>query len=150
MTISCRILLGMRNISYKVVKKIKTHTLRSITFLSCRFWNNVENCDTVRQASDDNIIRYMCVACWITKATNTLSILIAFSVAQTVTLMRLNIRLYVHCFILFSTLYAPPGLTLKTCAFSSQSESMVSYNSQITMIISLKSFNRLHFVTEVQ
>jgi hypothetical protein len=27
---------------------------------------------------------------------------------------------------------------------------MVSYNSQITMIISLKSFNRLHFVIEMQ
>jgi len=70
--------------------------------------------------------------------------------AQTVALIRLNIRLYVLRFMLFITLYVPPGLTLKTCAFSSHSIFMVSYNLQKTMIISLKSFNRLHFVMEMQ
>jgi len=37
----------MRNISDKVVEKIKTHILGSITFLreSCRLWDNVgKNC----------------------------------------------------------------------------------------------------------
>jgi hypothetical protein len=41
----------------------------------------VEKYDTARQATDDNIIRRMRFACWVTKATNTHSeyvILIAF------------------------------------------------------------------------
>jgi hypothetical protein len=41
----------------------------------------VEKYDRARQATDDNIIRRMRIACWITKATNTYSehvILIAF------------------------------------------------------------------------
>jgi hypothetical protein len=41
----------------------------------------VEKYGTARQATDDNIIRRMCVACWITKATYTHSeyiIVIAF------------------------------------------------------------------------
>ena len=67
----------------KVVQKIKTHILCSITFSrkSCRLWDNVEKYGTARQATDDNIIRRMRFACWITKATDTHSecvILIAF------------------------------------------------------------------------
>jgi hypothetical protein len=31
----------------------------------------VEQCGTARQATDDNIIRRMLFACWITKATDT-------------------------------------------------------------------------------
>jgi hypothetical protein len=41
----------------------------------------VEKCDTARQVTDDNIIRRMRFACWITKATDTHSeyaILMAF------------------------------------------------------------------------
>jgi len=59
----------------EVVKKIEIHTciLCSITFFrkSCRLWDSVEKYTTARQATDDNIIRRMFVACWITKATNT-------------------------------------------------------------------------------
>jgi hypothetical protein len=56
----------------KVVEKIKTHILYSITFFrkSFRLWDNVEKCRD-RQATDDNIIRRMRFACWITKATDT-------------------------------------------------------------------------------
>jgi hypothetical protein len=59
----------------KVVEKIKTRILCSITFFrkSCRGRD--------RQATDDNIIRRMRFACWITKAIDTHSeyvILIAF------------------------------------------------------------------------
>jgi hypothetical protein len=51
----------------------------------CCLWDNVEKYGTARQATDDNIIWHMCIACWITKATNTHSkyvILIAFPLWQ--------------------------------------------------------------------
>jgi hypothetical protein len=71
----------------KVVQKIKTHILCSVTFSrkSCRLWDNVEKYGTVRQATDDNIIRRMRIACWITNATDTHSqyvILTAFPPQQ--------------------------------------------------------------------
>jgi hypothetical protein len=58
----------------KVVEKIKTHVLHSIAFSENRavceiIWKKY--CRT-RQATDDNIIRRIRVACWITKATDTL------------------------------------------------------------------------------
>jgi hypothetical protein len=67
----------------KVVEKIKTHILCSINFSpkSCRLCDNVEKYGTARQATNNNIIRRMRFACWITKATDTHSeyvILIAF------------------------------------------------------------------------
>jgi hypothetical protein len=70
----------------KVVEKSK-HILCSITFFweSCRLWDNVEKYGAARQATDDNIIRRMRLACWITKATDTHSefvIFIAFSQQQ--------------------------------------------------------------------
>jgi hypothetical protein len=40
---------------------------------SCRLWDNVEKYGTAGQATDDNIIRRMRFACWITKATDTYS-----------------------------------------------------------------------------
>jgi hypothetical protein len=57
----------------KVVQKIKTHILCSITvFLkSCRLWDNVEKYGTDRQATDDNMLRRMRIAFWITKAAYT-------------------------------------------------------------------------------
>jgi hypothetical protein len=39
-----------------------------------RLWDNVEKYGTAREATDDNIIRRMRIACWITKATDTLRI----------------------------------------------------------------------------
>jgi len=41
----------------KVVKKLKTHMLYSVTFFfrkSCRLWDNVEKCGAAREATDDN------------------------------------------------------------------------------------------------
>ena len=58
----------------QAVEKIKTHTLCSVTFFSlksCRLWDNVEKYGRARQATDDNIIRRMWFACWITKAIDT-------------------------------------------------------------------------------
>jgi hypothetical protein len=67
----------------KVVEKIKTHILCSITFFrkSRRLRDNVEKYVRARQATDDNIIRCIRFSWWLTKATGTHSeyvILIAF------------------------------------------------------------------------
>ena len=47
----------------KVVQKIKTHILCSVTFLrkSCRLWDNVEKYNRVGQATDDNMTHAHCV-----------------------------------------------------------------------------------------
>ena len=57
----------------KVVEKITTHVLCSITcfWKSCRLWDNGKKYGTAGQATDENIIRRMRIACWITKSTNT-------------------------------------------------------------------------------
>ena len=36
-----------------------------------RLWNNVAKYGTARQAADDDIVRYMLIAYWITKAMDT-------------------------------------------------------------------------------
>ena len=57
----------------KDVGKLNTHILRSITFLRkpWHLWDNVEKYCTAGQATEDNIIWRMRIACWITEATNT-------------------------------------------------------------------------------
>jgi hypothetical protein len=100
----------------KIVEKIRTYILCSLTFSSrsCRLWDfflftkisnqrlplwantrclwdNVKKYGRAEQATDDNIIRRMCIACWIPKATKTLSeyaILIAFSLQQWLHVLR--------------------------------------------------------------
>jgi hypothetical protein len=37
----------------------------------CRLWDNVQKYNTAGQVNDDNIIRRMRIACWVTKATKT-------------------------------------------------------------------------------
>jgi len=64
----------MRNISHKIVEKIKTHILYSVTFF-------IYNCvvyeimckNILEQARPWMKIRRMCIACWIPNATNTRS-----------------------------------------------------------------------------
>ena len=53
----------------KVVEKIKTNILCSVTFFrkSYRLWDNVR----ARQVTDDNIMQRLRIACRITKSTNT-------------------------------------------------------------------------------
>jgi hypothetical protein len=48
----------MRNISVKVVEKIKTRILRSIAIFrkSCLLKNSVENCDKPGQATVSNVV----------------------------------------------------------------------------------------------
>jgi hypothetical protein len=59
----------------------------------------VEKCGTVRQATDDNVMRF---ACWITKVTNTHSVFYAycFSRGTLVTPKCLNVKSRVHCLLL--------------------------------------------------
>jgi hypothetical protein len=67
----------MRNVSGKVVEKIKTHVLCSVTHFprkSFRSGDHVENYGRVRQATDDNIIWRMPIVCWIPKVTDTLPV----------------------------------------------------------------------------
>ena len=72
MTIFRSILLIMRNVLDAFADKIKLHILRSITFFSrksCRLWDNAGKCGPVREATNDDTIWRMCVACWVSKAT---------------------------------------------------------------------------------
>jgi hypothetical protein len=67
----------------KVVEKVKTHILCSVTYFrkSFRLCDNVGKYCRAGQGQDDNTW-HMRIACWIPKATNTLSEyvrLIAFS-----------------------------------------------------------------------
>jgi hypothetical protein len=68
MIISRPFRVTMRHVSDKVVEKIKTHILCSITFSrkSCRFLDNVAKYGRRKQATDDNITRLMRFLSWIT------------------------------------------------------------------------------------
>jgi len=50
------------------VVKIKIHVLCPIIFVKklCHSWDNEGKYPTARQATEDNIIRRMRIACWIT------------------------------------------------------------------------------------
>jgi hypothetical protein len=65
-------------------------------------WDNVEKYGTAGQATDDNIIWRMRIACWLTEATDTLRICNAycFYMASTVTRTCLNVTLYVRLYYL--------------------------------------------------
>jgi len=55
------ILLRMKNVSDKVVEKIKTHILYSVTFFFLKIVPFMRQCGEIwtRQATDDNVIRRM-------------------------------------------------------------------------------------------
>jgi hypothetical protein len=69
MIISRLIFVRMRNVSGKVVKKIKSQISCFMQFFrkSCRLWYNVEKYGRTGQATDDIIRR---LACWISKDKN--------------------------------------------------------------------------------
>jgi hypothetical protein len=70
MTISCWILLRMRNILHKIVQKIKTHFMFNNFFRkSWRLCDIVEMYDGARGATNDITIWCVWIACWISKAT---------------------------------------------------------------------------------
>jgi hypothetical protein len=61
--ISRAILLTKRNVAEKVVHRIKTHILYSITIFrkSCLLWDNVEKYCRSGQATDDNMMSAHCM-----------------------------------------------------------------------------------------
>jgi hypothetical protein len=60
----------MKNVSDKVVEKIKTHILFSVTFFENYavelMWKNIVEWGRPH----DNIIQHMCITCWIPQVTN--------------------------------------------------------------------------------
>jgi hypothetical protein len=64
-----------RNVSDKVVQKNKKtyFIFNNLFWISFRFWDNVEEYGTARQATDANTMRRMRFAWWVTKATHTRS-----------------------------------------------------------------------------
>ena len=82
----------------KVEGKIKTHILFPVSFFESRtvyekMWKNIVECHRPQTT-----IWCMCIACWISKATNTLSLFnnLCFSTATMVARTCLNM-LYVYC-----------------------------------------------------
>jgi hypothetical protein len=98
--IVCHWILRMRNVSDKIVDKIKTHILCSITFWkSCHLWDNVEKYGWAGQATDE-VIQHEYFACWFTKATDIHSqyvILIGFPWQQWLHEHPSILCLYLHC-----------------------------------------------------
>jgi hypothetical protein len=95
MIILCSVLLRMRNVSHKLVEKIKTH-------IFCSVWDNVEQYGGARQTTDDNMVHIL--ACWVTKTTDSHSeyvMLIAFSLLQWLCEWTPLLCLYVHCLFLY-------------------------------------------------
>jgi hypothetical protein len=74
MTISSWILFTTRNISDKRNRENQNTNCMFNNFFfreSCRWWNNVEKYGVARETTDDDIIRRMFFACYMTKATDT-------------------------------------------------------------------------------
>jgi len=91
--------------------QVRRENKKKITFYvsyfarkSRRLWNNLEKRGRARQPTDDNIIRRMRCAFWITKPTNTQSeyvIFIAFPRQKWLRERALLLRLYLTMFVLF-------------------------------------------------
>ena len=67
------ILLRMRHVSDWSCRENQNtrFVLNNFFFLIVPLWGNVEKCGRARQATDDNIICWMCIAFWIPKSKNT-------------------------------------------------------------------------------
>jgi hypothetical protein len=90
----------------KVVEKIKTHILCSITFLrkSCRLWDNLWKFGKAGQVTDDNIVRRMRPACWITESSETHSAYVILTFPRKQWLReRASMLTHVHCLFLLCT-----------------------------------------------
>ena len=97
------ILIRMRNVSEKVVEKIKTHILCSVTVYPkwCRWWNIVELFDITGETTDDNITWRMPFACWIRGYRHKLRVCECntywFSTKTMFARTRLDVTFYLHC-----------------------------------------------------
>ena len=96
------ILHRMKNVSDEFVEKIKKKNTR---FMLNNFspeniavygimWKKF---GTARQATDDNIIWRMRIACWVTKDTHRHSEYLLLFHGNKITRTRLSIRIYIHC-----------------------------------------------------
>ena len=89
----------------KVLEKIKTHILCSVTFFrkSCRLWDNVEKYSGAREVTDDNRKWSLRLACWISKVTRapTHTEKCWISTVTRVSQMLFSVTLYVHCVLCF-------------------------------------------------
>jgi hypothetical protein len=98
MTISRSILPIMRNILVKVVEKIKTHILCSMTVSNGAVYGIMWKNMIQPFRPHDSIIRNTLIGCWRTKATDTLRKChtFCFSTVRMVTRKRLSVKFYVH------------------------------------------------------
>jgi hypothetical protein len=83
----------------KVVEKLETHTVCSITVFqkSRRLWDNVEKCCRAGQATDDNVAHAHCMLnTGGYKHTLTICNTYCFSTATMVPRSRLSVTLYLH------------------------------------------------------
>jgi hypothetical protein len=93
----------------KVVEKIKTHILRSVTFFP-KIVPHMSHCRKIwwsQRGHSNNTIWRRRFACWISKATDTLRIwnTSCFCMTTMVTRTPLNVTLHVHCLSCFLRLY---------------------------------------------
>jgi hypothetical protein len=77
-----------------MVEAIKTHKI--FFEKSCRVRDDVEKCDKVRQATDENMIPRMRIDYWINKVTDTHSEYVSVSTTTMITQTRLRVVLYIH------------------------------------------------------
>ena len=106
MIISAHFFLEWEIFRTKIVEKIKTHILYSLTFLrkSCLLWDNVEKlCRTGRATDDDKAYALFMLD---TDTHSSYVTVIAFSNSTVVAPARLYVTLFVHCLSCF-----PPPLT---------------------------------------
>jgi len=90
----------MKMFQIKVVGKIKTHTLYSITLFqnSCHLWYNVKKYCTSRQATDDNMAHANCMLdTYNYKYAFRLCNTFCFATATMVAWTHLKFTLYIHC-----------------------------------------------------
>ena len=100
----------------KVVEKITTHSICSVTFSkSCPLWDNVEK--YVELDSPQMTLWCICIACWIPKATNTHAkyvIFIAFPLHECLSILHcMCIACLVTCTIFISLPISCLSITLK-------------------------------------
>jgi len=100
----------MKNISGKIVEKIKTHILCSIFFPpEKRAVHEIMQKNMVERGRPQMTIWRMRFACWIPKATHTHThthseyVILLFYIAAMVVRTRPSVTLYVHCLSCFLT-----------------------------------------------
>ena len=99
--------LTMKDVSDRIVEKIKTDILCSIFFLkSCRLWGKVRKYDRARHVKDDNMALSLCMLdTYGYKHTFRICGNNCFRTAKTVTRMRLTVTLCVSCPFLIRATY---------------------------------------------